>query len=96
MTENNTTTETAKNFENSKSKIDKLEKEIEKLKVSLEKNDEKLTELIKSRDSWKECAEYYAEKFQLAYKGFLMTQGKSETESHQESLKVLDKISFLK
>jgi len=93
--ENNTTSESNKGSENLKIKNDKLEKEIEKLKISVEKNNEILTELTKSRNSWKECAEYYAEKFQLAYKGFLMTQGKSQTESHQESLKVLEKISSL-
>jgi hypothetical protein len=38
------------------------------------------------------CAFYYAEKFQMAYKGFLMTKGVSEQQAHQESLNVLDKI----
>jgi hypothetical protein len=38
------------------------------------------------------CAFHYAEKFQMAYKGFLMTNGLTEEQSHNESLKVLDKI----
>jgi hypothetical protein len=93
--ENNITNEISKNSENTKIKIDRLEKEIEKLKVSLEKTNEKIAKLEKTKDSWKECAQHYAEKFQLAYKGFLMTQGKNEIESHQESLTVLEKISLL-
>ena len=53
---------------------------------------EKYKELSQSRDNWMDCAFYYAEKFQMAYKGFLMTNGMPEDLAQQESLKVLDKI----
>lgn len=71
-----------------KNKIDRLEKEL----LKQEKISEKYKEISQSRDNWMNCAFHYAEKFQMAYKGFLMTKGLSEEQSHNESLKVLDKI----
>jgi Mg2+ and Co2+ transporter CorA len=75
-------------IEKLKNKIDKLEKEL----LKQEKITEKVKEISESRDNWMNCAFYYAEKFQMAYKGFLMTKGVSEQQAHQESLNVLDKI----
>ena len=63
---------------NKKCNCSTLEKQLEV--VSLEKN------------KWEECARHYAEKFQIAYKGFLMTQGISEPKAQQESIQVLDKL----
>ncbi len=93
--ENITTNEPIKHFETLKTQNNKPEKEIEKLKKNIEKNNEDLESMAILKDQWKECAEYYAEKFQMAYKGFLMMNGKTENESYQESLKVLEKISSL-
>lgn len=62
-----------------------LEKNIKDLQKQLE-------DCNSSKNEWRECALYYAEKFQLAYKGYLMTQGLSEEESQKRSLDVLDKI----
>jgi hypothetical protein len=75
-------------IEKLKNKIDKLEKEL----LKQEKISEKYDQLSQSRENWMNCAFHYAEKFQLAYKGFLMTKGLSEEQAHYESLKVLDKI----
>lgn len=66
-------------------KIEKLEKEISQLNTQL-----------KLIEDWKKCAEFYAEKFQLAYKGYLITQGISESEAEGRSLSVLEKINSLK
>lgn len=59
-----------------------LQKQIKDLKIS--------------KENWKNCAEYYAEKFQLAYKGYLMTQGFLENKAYQESLGVLDRLNSCK
>jgi hypothetical protein len=55
---------------------------------------QEIEKLTISRNEWRGCAKYYAEKFQLAYKGYLMTQGMSEFKAHQESLSVLDKLNI--
>jgi len=54
---------------------------------------QEIEKLILSQNKWKECAKHYAEKFQLAYRGYLMTQGMTELEAYQESLSVLDKLN---
>ena len=58
-------------IEKLKNKIDKLEKEL----LKQENISEKYDQLSQSRENWMNCAFHYAEKFQLAYKGFLMTKG---------------------
>jgi hypothetical protein len=82
-----------KNLEIEKLEIknEKLEKEVERLK----KQTGRFESLILSRDSWKECAIYYAEKFQLAYKGYLLTQNVPLERAERESLSVLQKIQSL-
>ena len=72
-------------------KNEKLEKEIERLK----KQAGRFEALIISKDSWKECAKYYAEKLQLAYKGHLITQNISPEQAEKLSLSVLEKIQSL-
>lgn len=49
-------------------------------------------QLEELKNKWEECARFYAEKFRLAYKGFLMTKGLNESRAQAESEKVLDKI----
>jgi hypothetical protein len=72
-------------------KNEKLEKEIEKLNARAGR----FADLILIKDQWKECAHYYADKFQLAYKGYLITQGMSPNQAEESSLSVLDKIKSL-
>lgn len=76
----------SKTTENSESnKISKLEEKVTCLQEQVEG-------IFNLKNRWEECARYYADKFQIAYKGFLMTQGLSEQSAQQESEKVLDKL----
>jgi hypothetical protein len=77
--------------------MNQKEESVEKLKNKIDKPEKELLkqenkEISQSRDNWKKCAFYYAEKFQMAYKGFLMTKGMTEQQAHYESLKVLDSL----
>jgi hypothetical protein len=64
----------------------------EKLEKNTEQTNKQFTELTLRKNQWKECAHYYADKFQLAYKGYLITQGMSPEKAEKDSLSVLDKI----
>ena len=66
-------------------KISKLEEKVTCLQEQVES-------IFNLKNKWEECARYYAEKFQIAFKGYLMTQGVSEQKAQQESEKVLDKL----
>jgi len=77
--------------------MNQKEESVEKLKNKIDKPEKELLkqenkEISQSRDNWKNCAFFYAEKFQIAYKGFLMTKGMPEQQAHYESLKVLDRL----
>jgi hypothetical protein len=76
----------SKNTENPESnKISKLEEKVACLQEQVET-------IFNLKNKWEECARHYADKFQTAYKGFLMTQGVPEFKAQQESEKVLDKL----
>lgn len=79
----------AKDSEKPERSSSKLEEEISFLQKQIK-------DLTISKENWKSCAKHYAEKFQLAYKGYLMTQGFSENKAYQDSLDVLDRLNSCK